>query len=141
MPRYTPGGMTTNAAIILRAVADMHSLSVEEMLSKDRHRRVSWPRQQAMWEIRRHTSLSYPQMAQRLKMGHHTTIIHGVAEHQKRVDAGEAKPLDGEALGLRTSRARVYDDLLRASTNADVGRIFFNNRDMILASFNRFVSE
>lgn len=70
---------------IIAEVAARHDLTVDELLCASIKRRFTHPRQEAMWEIRQRTRLSFPQIAEKLGRKDHTTIIHGVREHERRM--------------------------------------------------------
>jgi chromosomal replication initiation ATPase DnaA len=38
-----------------------------------------------MWELRRRTKLSTPQIARLLGLSNHTTVLHGIHRHKKRL--------------------------------------------------------
>lgn len=65
-------------------VAQKHQLNPREMRAGARERRVAHPRQEAMWRIYQTGRYSYPQIARFLGYKDHTTIIHGVREHERR---------------------------------------------------------
>jgi len=88
---------------IVREVADKHSLTVDEILSTSRKKRIAHPRQEAMWRIRKETPLSLPETAKRLGLKDHTTVYYGVKAHEQRmaeISARPAKPLTETALAL-----------------------------------------
>lgn len=74
---------------ILQQVASRHNMTVDEMLSATRKKTYARARQEAMWEIRQRTKLSYPQIAQRMRLKDHTTVIHGERRHAERLSAQE----------------------------------------------------
>lgn len=73
---------------IARSVAKAHGVSFSDMISQRREKHLVRARQHAMWEMKRHTSLSYPQIAHILGRRDHTTVLHGIRRHTKRL-AGE----------------------------------------------------
>jgi chromosomal replication initiator protein len=75
---------------IIKEVAARHDLTVEELKSTSRARRLAWPRQEAMYELRMRTKLSYPQIARFLGLTDHTTALHGVKAHKRRQKARAA---------------------------------------------------
>lgn len=74
-----------SAQRIARSVAKAHNMSFKEMVSPRRHRSIVRARQQAMWEIRKHTKLSLPQIGRMLGDLDHTTVLHGIRQHGKRM--------------------------------------------------------
>lgn len=86
---WLPSGKIT-AKQIIRSVAEKHGMTVEVLLSESRLKRIAHARQEAMWEIRRRTKLSFPQIAERLGRKDHTTAWHGVRAHERRLAEREA---------------------------------------------------
>jgi chromosomal replication initiator protein len=78
----------TGPSKIIAEIAAKHGLSLAEITSRDRCFRIAHPRQEAMYELRRRTQLSLPQIAHRLGVKNHTTVIYGVRAHAKRMGAG-----------------------------------------------------
>lgn len=78
------------ASDIEKAVAEMHGLSLAEMKGPTRARHVVHARHHAMWELREQTGLSLPSIARRLGRKDHTTVIHGVREHARRMAEARA---------------------------------------------------
>jgi chromosomal replication initiator protein len=60
---------------VLRIVCEHFDLRPAELRTSSRSPRVTLPRQLAMYLMRRHSSLSYPEIGQRFHR-HHTTAIH-----------------------------------------------------------------
>lgn len=84
--------LPTNRPSISRIIAEVahrRGLSVEEIKSRCRKRRISHARQEAMWELRQRTKLSLPQIAERLNLKDHTTARHGILAHAARLEAVE----------------------------------------------------
>lgn len=65
-------------------VAARHGLTVEEITAGGPGRRFAPARHEACWEIRR-LGKSYPQVAAAVGLKDHTSAIHGVRAHEKRV--------------------------------------------------------
>lgn len=74
---------------IIREVAQRHGLTFDDLLSQSRVRPLAHARQEAMWELRQRTRLSYPQIARRLNRTDHTTALQGARRHAQRM--AEAK--------------------------------------------------
>lgn len=69
---------------IAAEVSERYNLSVKEMTSPSRSRRVVMARNEAFWRIREETTLSFPQIG--MKFGRdHTTVLHGYRQHAKRL--------------------------------------------------------
>jgi chromosomal replication initiator protein len=73
------------AKLILREVARKHGLTVEQLLAPVRSRYIAHARQEAMWEMRQRTILSFPEIARRCGLKDHTTAIYGVRSHEARI--------------------------------------------------------
>lgn len=92
-------------------VADFYGVSVNDILSERRTAVVVWPRQVGMYLAKRHTTLSYPNIAQRFGGRDHTTAMHAVRKvealrrQQVRV-AGEIAQI--EILIEAERRARLH---------------------------------
>lgn len=63
---------------IRRAVCDYYGLSEIDLLSERRFRKISRPRQIAMWLAKNMTTRSFPEIARQLRRSDHTTIMYGV---------------------------------------------------------------
>lgn len=88
----TPGQQTR---AIIAEVAARHELTLEQLLSDTRKRHISWPRQEAMYEVaKRRTWMSLPDIGRVFGGKDHTTILHGIREHCKRI--GESYPAFSE---------------------------------------------
>lgn len=72
-------------------VREAFGVTREEILA--RRRRLAPERQMIMWLARRHTLASLPQIGAAMAGRDHTTILHGIAQHERRMaeDAGVAK--------------------------------------------------
>lgn len=70
---------------IARSVAKAHGVSYREMLSQRRQKHLVHARQHAMWELRKHTSLSMPAIGRLLGGRDHTTILYGLRAYEKRM--------------------------------------------------------
>lgn len=79
--------MVGRPKVILREIADKHGLAVVDLTGPSRLRSIAHARQEAMWTMRRDTALSSPQIAQLLGGRNHTTVLWGINQHQRRLDA------------------------------------------------------
>ena len=75
---------------IIRAVADGRGVTVKDIFSRRRHHKIVRARQHAMWELRTHTILSFPEIGRAMGGLDHTTVMHGARQHQSRIDRGDA---------------------------------------------------
>jgi len=80
---YMPPRAKTPSQIIAE-VAAKHGLTVKEITSRNRTWRVSHPRQEAMYELYTRTKLSLPQVARKLGLTDHSTVMHGIRAHEAR---------------------------------------------------------
>ena len=79
---------SVSAQDVVRIVAEVAGISVEDMHSQSRRRPIAWPRQMAYLIMRqRCPHLSYPQIG--LYCGHrdHTTVLYGVVQAKERIEA------------------------------------------------------
>jgi chromosomal replication initiator protein len=71
-------------AQIILEVARKRGVTVEEILSGSRVKRISHARQEVMAELRKRTRLSFPQIAAKLGLKDHSSVMHGVRAHESR---------------------------------------------------------
>jgi chromosomal replication initiator protein len=86
-------GVATSIAAIQRATCEQFGLSEDELRSPDRTRRVSWPRQVAMYLARELTDHSLPAIGREFGGRDHTTVLHACKKTSQAIAAGGA-PLD-----------------------------------------------
>lgn len=72
---------------IADAVAAAHHLSFTEMISQRRELPLVRARHEAMWLLKKNTMLTLTQIARLLGRSDHTTVLHGIAQHEKRMGA------------------------------------------------------
>ena len=78
---------------IVYDVAKRHGITPEDIVGHDRSHRFTHPRQEAMWLMREvrlsdgRQRWSLPRIAAHLGNRDHTTVLHGVRAHQKRLEA------------------------------------------------------
>ena len=68
---------------ILDAVAQEYNITISELKGSRRTRRISVPRQMAMYLLRDVAQLSFPQIGEYLGGRDHTTIMHGATKIEK----------------------------------------------------------
>lgn len=78
--RPVPGGHIT-AAEIIAEFAVGHGVSVNDLLSRSRGRRLARVRHAAMYEVARRTRLSLPQIGRAFGDRDHTTVLAGLRRH------------------------------------------------------------
>ena len=74
---------------IARAVAKYHNLSFQQLISASRFKEFVRARHHAMYEMRENTELSLPAIGRVLGHRDHTTVLHGVRKHAKRIATGD----------------------------------------------------
>ena len=95
--------LATSAEDVLAAVARQFNLRVRDLRSTSRGARVTTPRQVAMYLMRRHCGLSYPEIGRRFAR-HHTTALHSDRVIQEQL---------AENASLRAAVVLVEKELLR----------------------------
>lgn len=90
---------------VISTVARHFNLRQRDLRSSTRSRRVAGPRQIAMYLLRQHCGLSYPEIGRRFER-HHTTALHSVRLTRQRLN---------ESAALRSAVALLEKELLRRS--------------------------
>lgn len=83
-PYFSPG-----MEAIARRVSLRHGLKMADLMGQSRKHAIAHVRQEAMSECREAGNWSYPQIGAFFGGRDHTTIIHGVRQHAKRLEAAE----------------------------------------------------
>lgn len=73
---------------IVSNIAELHMVSVRELLGNDRARYVAHPRQDAYRLIKLETGWSLPRIGQMFDRDH-TTILYGIRQSEKRAEASQ----------------------------------------------------
>jgi len=73
---------------IIKSVARSNGIALSDLRNPCRARRYSWPRQEAMWRLRRERALSWQQIANLVGVSDHTTVIHGYRAYEQRIKDG-----------------------------------------------------
>jgi len=81
---------------ILGATSKYFELSKEDLLGKSREKKISYPRQVAMYLLRKELSLSFPAIGQELGGRDHTTAIHAYKKIVASVEENEKVQQDIE---------------------------------------------
>lgn len=71
---------------IVRETCERHGITLEMVVGKRRTRPIVACRYEIMWHLNR-LGMSMPAIGRRLKR-HHTTVLHGIRQHQKRIEEG-----------------------------------------------------
>ncbi len=77
-------------ANIKRSVANYFGIKVQEMESSNRSRSIAYPRQVAIYLIRKHTNLSLPRIGEEFGGRDHTTILHSCEKIAKDIKTSES---------------------------------------------------
>jgi chromosomal replication initiator protein len=83
---YTPV-MSGPGGEIVRAVAAAYKVSPKDLCGRSQRRRYAWPRQELMWRLHETGRYSLSQIGAFLGGRDHTTVLHGIREHAKRMEA------------------------------------------------------
>lgn len=77
-PVLTPSSAKISASpeTIITVVADVYSVSIEELKGNSRRRDISMARQMAMYLMRQHTGLSLPKIGDQFGGKDHTTVLY-----------------------------------------------------------------
>ena len=94
---------------VISTVARHFNLRQRDLRSSSRSRRIASPRQIAMYLIREHCALSYPEIGRRFGR-HHTTALHSVRMVKHRLDDSGA---------VRAAVALLEKELLRWSEKSE----------------------
>lgn len=79
---------------ICEEVAEKHGLTVVELRSARRSKYVVRARHEAFWRCRQETTASLPQIGRHLGGKDHTTVLHGIRMHEKRMrEAADGQPV------------------------------------------------
>ena len=90
---------------VLNAVSQQFNVRARDLRSTSRSPRVTAPRQIAMYLVRRHCGLSYPEIGRRFAR-HHTTALHSDRVVQEQL---------GENASLRAAVLLIEKELMRVS--------------------------
>lgn len=80
--RDRSGSPADKTAAIIRSVAVKHGVSVETILGRDKTKEVCAARHEAVYEVRKNTRLSLPQMGLIFHRDH-TTLISSIRRHER----------------------------------------------------------
>lgn len=83
---------------ILRVVSNRHQVSQVDVCSERRQEAFVHARQEAMWMIKNATSWSLPRIGRFLGGRDHTTVLHGIRAHAKRLKDGTEAVAQSQAV-------------------------------------------
>lgn len=72
--------------LIQKEVSTFFDLTVKELKSNQKQKKVSEPRQIAMFLSRKYTSSSFPEIGNRFGGKNHSTVVHAVKNVEKKID-------------------------------------------------------
>ena len=98
-----PAPATTTVEFIQQIVAEYHSVTVAEMLARDRRRAVIVPRMVAIYLCRNLLGMSLPEIGRRFGLDH-STVMHSVAKVRGLLDADDQRT--AMAIAVLSERAR-----------------------------------
>ncbi len=75
---------------IMLDVAKAHGLHFHDFVGRSRVQRIVFARQEVMWRFKHELGWSLPEIGRRLGGRDHTTVLHGVRQHQRRIDSSGA---------------------------------------------------
>ena len=70
---------------IIREVCEKHGIKLNEIMSVRRPTKITTARHEAFYRLKNETSMSYPQIGRVMGGFDHTTVLHGVKMHEKRM--------------------------------------------------------
>lgn len=89
-------GTQVSAADIIAEVASRRGLTVNDILSRSRGRRLALARHAAMYEVARRTRLSLPQIGRAFGDRDHTTVFKALLKHAARNNLPPARGLSSQ---------------------------------------------
>lgn len=98
---------------ILAEVAKAHGLTTADLIGQRRARHVIRARQEAYHRLYRETKLSLPEIGRRMKRDH-TSILHGVRAHHRRLKAARAATETAPAERLTEKWRRILCEVAAA---------------------------
>lgn len=78
-------GARAKVRVIIAEVCAKYNLNPENIIGRGNARAFAWPRQEIMWRARQETAASLPMIGKLLGGRDHTTIIHGIRAHERRL--------------------------------------------------------
>jgi chromosomal replication initiator protein len=79
----------TGVASILATVAEAYGLTSLEIRRRTHRRSIARPRQVAMFVLRQTTYMSLPEIGKAFGGLHHTTVLHGIRQVERRISGSE----------------------------------------------------
>lgn len=76
---------------IVNHVAEFYKVPTERLIGRDRSRAIAFPRQVAMYLLRREADISLPQIGKELGGRDHTTVIYAIDKINEMLDNGDER--------------------------------------------------
>ena len=76
---------------IIDHVADFYKVPAERLIGRDRSRAIAFPRQVAMYLLRREADISLPQIGKELGGRDHTTVMYAIDKINEMLDNGDER--------------------------------------------------
>lgn len=73
--------------VIIRDICKKYEIHLADLMSIRRDRATVRARHEAMYRMRVETTMSMPEIGRRLGGRDHTTVLHGIKQHTKRMEA------------------------------------------------------
>ncbi len=90
--------------LIMKIVASFFQTKISDLKSNRKHKVITYPRQIAMYLMRRHTSLSLPEIGQKFGGKDHSTVIHAIKKIEKKmVEDPQTKQVIDDIISLLES--------------------------------------
>lgn len=70
---------------IVREVCEKHGLTIAEVRARRKKRELVRARHEIMWRCRKETTFSLPAIAKFLGNFDHTSVMHGISKHERRM--------------------------------------------------------
>ncbi|MFA6296900.1 MAG: chromosomal replication initiator protein DnaA [Patescibacteria group bacterium] len=93
-----PSKQTTSSKEIIEAVASFYDIDPSDIMAKNRRKDIAWPRQIAMFLMRRELNKSYPTIGDETGGRDHTTAIHAYEKVKKELEKNDNLKQEIEAI-------------------------------------------
>lgn len=110
-----------SARLLIGLAARHWRVRPDLLAARTRNPLVVAARQHAMWLIRTHTGLSLPLIGQLLGNRDHTTVLHGIAQHQDRMAGRVAAPFIWSDASIRMARQLINSGCTLRETWCEMG--------------------
>jgi chromosomal replication initiator protein len=98
------GSKKISPDLIMKIVASFFQTKISDLKSSRKHKVITYPRQIAMYLMRRYTSLSLPEIGQKFGGKDHSTVIHAIKKIEKKmVEDPQTKQVIDDIISLLES--------------------------------------